>query len=76
MLSTPTALSPTSLAVTSTCNAAGQPRVQLRAGDDGNTAGQTCVRARIASDFNPVSISCGYRVSCVETLGVDGFLAR
>ena len=45
---------------------------QLRAGDDGNTAGQTCVRARIASDFNPVSISYGYRVSYAKALGVDG----
>ena len=54
MLSTPTALSPTSLAATSTCNAAGQPR-----------------GSQVASDFNPVSISCGYRVSCAEMLGVD-----
>ena len=30
MLSTPTALSPTSLAATSTCNAAGQPHVRER----------------------------------------------
>ena len=34
------------------------------------------VRAQVKRDFNPVSISCGYRVSCAEMLGVDGFLAR
>ena len=34
------------------------------------------VRARVASDFYPVSISCGCRVSCADTLLVDGFLAR
>ena len=34
------------------------------------------MRAQVASDFYPVSISCGCRVSCAETLGVDGFLAR
>lgn len=71
MLSTPTALSPTSSAVTSTCNPAGRLRADTSAGDDGNTAGQACVRARVASDFNPVSILCEYRVSCAETLGVD-----
>ena len=27
--------------------------------------------AQVASDFNPVSISCGYRVSCVKALLVD-----
>ena len=27
---------------------------------------------QVASDFYPVSISCGCRVSCVETLLVDG----
>ena len=42
----------------------------------GNAAGQRRVRAQVASDFYPVSTSCGYRVSCAETLGVDGFLAR
>ena len=57
MLFTPTVLSPTSSAATSTCNAAGRSAARAR--------------ARIASDFNPVSISCGYRVSCAETLGVD-----
>ena len=34
------------------------------------------MRAQVASDFYPVSISCGCRVSCAETLLVDGFLAR
>ena len=34
------------------------------------------MRAQVASDFYPVSTSCGYRVSCVETLLVDGVLAR
>ena len=34
------------------------------------------MRARVASDFNPVSTSCGYRVSCADTLLVDGLLAR
>ena len=34
------------------------------------------VRAQVKRDFDPVSISCGYRVSCAEMLGVDGFLAR
>lgn len=34
------------------------------------------LRTQVASDFNPVSISCGYRVSCAYMLGVDGFLAR
>ena len=33
------------------------------------------VRTRVASDFNPASISCGYRVSCAHMLEVDGFLA-
>ena len=33
-------------------------------------------RAQVASNFYLVSISYGYRVSCAETLGVDGFLAR
>lgn len=28
--------------------------------------------SQVASDFYPVSISCGYRVSCAETLLVDG----
>ena len=32
--------------------------------------------AQVASDFYPVSISCGCRVSCAETLLVDGVLAR
>ena len=31
---------------------------------------------QVTSDFNPVSISCGYRVSCAKALLVDGFLAR
>ena len=30
------------------------------------------MRTQVASDFYPVSISCGYRVSCAETLLVDG----
>ena len=30
------------------------------------------MRTQVASDFYPVSISCGYRVSCAEMLGVDG----
>ena len=34
------------------------------------------MRAQVASDFDPVSISCGCRVSCADTLLVDGFLAR
>ena len=34
------------------------------------------MRAQVASDFYPVSISCGCRVSCAETLLVDGVLAR
>ena len=33
------------------------------------------MRAQVESDFDPVSISCGYRVSCAETLLVDGVLA-
>ena len=40
--------------------------------NDGNAAGQRRVRTQVASDFYPVSISCGCRVSCVETLLVDG----
>ena len=44
--------------------------------NDGNAAGQRRVRAQVASDFYPVSISCGCRVSCAETLLVDGVLAR
>ena len=40
--------------------------------DDGNAAGQRCVQAQVASDFYPVSISCGCRVSCAKALGVDG----
>jgi len=44
--------------------------------NDGNAAGQRRVRVQVASDFDPVSTSCGYRASCAETLGVDGFLAR
>ena len=81
MLFTPTVLSPTSSAATSTCNPAGQRRTRARqrrrsaaragASGGGNTAGQTCVRARVASDFNPVSISCGYRVSCADALLED-----
>ena len=39
--------------------------------NDGNAAGQRRVRAQVASDFYPVSISCGCRVSCAETLLVD-----
>ena len=27
---------------------------------------------QVTSDFNPVSISCGYRVSCTKALLVDG----
>ena len=34
------------------------------------------MRAQVESDFDPVSISCGYRVSCAKALLVDGFLAR
>ena len=34
------------------------------------------MRTQVASDFYPVSISCGCRVSCAETLLVDGVLAR
>ena len=34
------------------------------------------VRAQVKRDFNPVSTSCGYWVSCAQMLGVDGFLAR
>jgi len=30
------------------------------------------VRTQVTSDFSPVSISCGSRVSCAETLDVDG----
>ena len=30
------------------------------------------MRTQVASDFNPVSISCGYRVSCTKALLVDG----
>ena len=30
------------------------------------------MRAQVASDFDLVSISCGYRVSCADTLLVDG----
>ena len=30
------------------------------------------MRAQVASDFYPVSISCGYRVSCTKALLVDG----
>ena len=44
--------------------------------NDGNATGQRRVRAQVASDFYPVSISCGCRVSCAETLLVDGVLAR
>ena len=44
--------------------------------NDDNAAGQRRVRAQVASDFYPVSISCGCRVSCAETLLVDGVLAR
>lgn len=33
-------------------------------------------QVRVKRDFYPVSTSCGYRVSCAEMLGVDGFLAR
>ena len=44
--------------------------------NDGNAAGQRRVRAQVASDFYPVSISCGCWVSCAETLLVDGVLAR
>ena len=44
--------------------------------NDGNAAGQRRVRAQVASDFYPISTSCGYRVSCAEMLGVDVFLAR
>ena len=44
--------------------------------NDGNAAGQRRMRAQVASDFYPVSISCGCRVSCAETLLVDGVLAR
>ena len=34
------------------------------------------MRAQVESDFDPVSISCGCRVSCADTLLEDGFLAR
>ena len=34
------------------------------------------MRAQVESDFDPVSISCGCRVSCAKALLVDGFLAR
>ena len=34
------------------------------------------MRAQVESDFDPVSISCGCRVSCADTLLVDGVLAR
>ena len=44
--------------------------------NDGNAAGQRRMRAQVESDFDPVSISCGCRVSCADTLLVDGFLAR
>ena len=30
------------------------------------------MQAQVASDFYPVSISCGCRVSCAKALGVDG----
>ena len=30
------------------------------------------MRTQVASDFYPVSISCGCRVSCVDALLVDG----
>ena len=30
------------------------------------------MRAQVESDFDPVSISCGYRVSCAKALLVDG----
>ena len=30
------------------------------------------MRTQVASDFYPVSISCGYRVSCTKALLVDG----
>ena len=45
-------------------------------GNDDNAAGQRRMRAQVASDFDPVSISCECRVSCADTLLVDGFLAR
>ena len=34
------------------------------------------MRAQVASDFDPVSILCGYRVSCAKALLVDGLLSR
>ena len=61
MLFTPTVLSPTSSAATSTCKIAGQPRIRRR------QRRRSTARA-IASDFNPVSTLCGYRVSCADTL--------
>lgn len=54
MLFTPTVLSLTSSAATSTCKIAGQR--------------YTDARPQVASDFNPVSTLCGYRVSCAEVL--------
>ena len=30
------------------------------------------MRTQVASNFYPVSISCGYRVSCAKALLVDG----
>ena len=45
-------------------------------GNDDNAAGQRRMRAQVESDFDPVSISCGCRVSCADTLLVDGVLAR
>ena len=34
------------------------------------------MRAQVASDFYPVSISCGCRVSCADAPLEDGVLAR
>ena len=50
-------------------------RVQVsRAPNGGNPAGQRRAGPyRLQVDFNPVSTSCGYRVSCAEMLEVDGF---
>ncbi len=53
------------------------PQVSAACGrNDGNAAGQRRMRAQVESDFDPVSISCGCRVSCADTLLVDGVLAR
>ena len=56
-------------------NPAGQRRVRVATTTATPQVSAAC-RRRLQSDFNPVSTSCGYRVSCAETLGVDGFLAR